>query len=423
MLLDFIKPRPTPLPAELALLLAPRVPDAVDVAAAVGAVTTAFVEKHPSAGVDAAAVVVDATTGLHVMAGRTVEATNFGGGGKERDELLFTFITLLTFDAETVVLGTAVSIPVDTSMADDVPDVITDGTATAAAIDDCKPATDIDVGADANIIDFAAEAGNPPLTPTAPKARAPEIRLVVHCDTGSDDCGIITARDVASPVTVSVAVVVVAVVLLLLLFEREVVNADWENMGNVAEPQRDRKTDCDAATAAVLRPAVATADVMYTGGMKGDGGGRHVLFVLLLPATTLLVVELPQGLGTRRVTGVVVAGVGIVAVVIIGLAMESGDLGFEANGRLVIIAAVAVGPVFVEALVVMIPLASGLDMADDNKVADLGFDALVSPAVPFVVVDFVAVPFVVTDWSATKAAVVDAVRPAAAVFATIGVTV
>lgn len=413
MLLDLINPRPALLAAELALLFTPAVPDAVDVletkaaAVVVFEVTAAGVEEHPVAGVIAATMLVDAATGLRATTG-TVKAAKSGGDSKGSDDFFFTLIVvvpiaLLTLAAAVapVVLGTTVSIPVDNSLADAVPDVVADA---AAANDDCKPATDIDAGADANIIDFATDAGNPPLTPPAPSQ---EVGLLVHCNTGSDGCGI-AARDAASPIAVAivvtVAVVVVVAVVLLLLLDTEVVKAERENTGSVAEPQRDRKTDGDADTGAVLRTAAAAAGGVDTGGTKGGGGCGHVMPVFLLAATAaaLVVVKLPQGLCTHRVTGVVAAGVPIV--VVVGLVIESGGIGFEGNGRLVIIAVVIVGTVVVEALVVMILLATGLDMDDDNSVADLGFDAVAAA--------FVVVPFVAIVTSAAKIAF-DAVSPPA----------
>lgn len=113
-------------------------------------------------------------------------------------------------------------------MADSLPHVIADA---AVVNDDCKLATDIDAGADDNIIDPATNEGNPPLTSPVP---VPEVGLLVHCNTGSHCCGI-AARDEASAIVVAVVVtlVVVAVVavvlLLLVLFDTEVVNAKREN--------------------------------------------------------------------------------------------------------------------------------------------------------------------------------------------------
>lgn len=140
--------------------------------------------------------------------------------------------------------------------------------------------------------------------------------------------------------------------LLLLLLDTEVVNAERENTGSVAETQRDRKTDDEADTSAVLRTAAAAAaaaGVVDTEGTKGGGGGGNEMLVFLLAtaAAALVVVELPQGLCAHRVTEVVAARAAIVFVV--GLVIESGGIGLEGNGRLVIIAVVVVGTVFVEA--------------------------------------------------------------------------
>lgn len=357
-------------------------------------------------------MVVDAATGLRAMAG-TVKAANSDGDGTECDEFIFTFIViwsvaLLTFDSTAAVapvdLGTTVSIAIEDSIADDaVPDVIAVAAAGTTANGDCNPATDTDAGADANMIDFAADAGNPPLTPPA---TAPEVGLLVHCNTGSDGCGIAVC-DAASPVAVVVIVVAMAVALLLLLlfFDTVVVNAGRENTGIVAEPQRDRKIDGDGVTAAMLRTAAAEAEVEDTGGTKagvGAVGPGHVTLVFLLAATAaFVVVELPQGLCTHRVTGVVAGGDAIV--VVVGLAIECGGIGFEGNGRVVIIAViVGVGSVVIEALVVMISLATGLDIDDDNNVADLGFDVVVAATAAAV---FVVVPFTAIVASAAKAAV------------------
>lgn len=91
--------------------------------------------------------------------------------------------------------------------------------------------------------------------------------------------------------------------------------------------------------------------------------------------------ELPNGSCKHRVTGTVAEEDDIV--VVVGLEIESGGIGFEGNDRVVttaiIVAVFSGGSIVIEALVFMISLATGLDIDDDNNVSDLGFDVFVAP--------------------------------------------
>lgn len=72
-----------------------------------------------------------------------------------------------------------------------------------------------------------------------------------------------------------------------------------------------------------------------------------LLFLLAAAATALVLVELPHGLCTQRAAEVVAEGFAIV--VVVGMVIESGGIGFKGSGRLVIIAVCVVVTVVVEA--------------------------------------------------------------------------
>lgn len=179
-----------------------------------------------------------------------------------------------------------------------------------------------------------------------------------------------------------------------------------ENTGIVEYPQPDTKADSNGMMAAILRTAPAEAVVEDTGGTKSGVGAvcvGHVMLIFLFPtAAAFVVVKLPQGSCSHIDTGLLSGGGAIV--VVVGLAIESGGIAFEGNGRVFIISfifdLVGVCRLDIEAVVVMMSLATGLDIDDYNYIADLGFDDVVSAAATADA--FVVVPFNSIDTSAAK---------------------
>lgn len=132
----------------------------------------------------------------------------------------------------------------------------------------------------------------------------------------------------------------------------------------------------------MLRTAEAEEGVNDTGGSKagvGDVGAGHVMSVFLLAtASAFVIAELSQGSYTHRVTGFLAAGDAIF--VVVGRPIKRGSIDFDGNARVFIIS-IIVGSVAIEALAVMMSLATGLDTDDDKIVAYFGFNVVDATAV------------------------------------------